>query len=131
MNLITTKHCVAIMHDEVPSKLLQHSNPLKRKASTGDGKEADSHTEDKSGTDNGKCQKKQLNHPHSKELEDFQEPNEAAGTSSLKHICKYCGVMLEQLVPDLGPTDCCNVLFIGKCMFGETCKFNHCTATKK
>ena len=128
VNLIKAKNCETITHVEVPTELLSPA-ATKRQVETMAKRQVVEEGEAPGGTK--KKQKTRVNHPYSKELaEFFKKPYLAAGQPSLNSMCAYSGVTQEQLVPNLARNECRSWIIMGKCMFGDKCKFQHRTATK-
>ena len=125
VNQIQAKNCAAITHIEVPTDLLEGGKkrkPDSAKIPLDPGQRGS----------NPKPPKKQrVQQPHNTDLAAFFNKKRMAdaGNPPLGRICAYCGITKEQLLPELPRTDCRQFLIMGSCMFGDRCKFNHCTAT--
>ena len=125
VNQIQAKNCAAITHIEVPTELLEGGR--KRKQDT----EQNVPGPGQRGSTPKPPKKQRVQQPHNTDLAAFFNKKRMAdaGNPPLGRICAYCGITKEQLLPDLPRTDCRQFLIMGTCMFGDRCKFNHCTAT--
>lgn len=74
-----------------------------------------------------------MRHPWNPELKAALEgPLKDADHPTIGQICHYCGVPKENLIPDavIG-RDCLSHLATGSCKYGDKCRFDHRTSTKK
>lgn len=131
VHAIQAKNCENISHVEVPTDLLEPSR--KRKAQANDTKEGDvSGGKEEEKPNSKKNNVSRVVHPYSTDLaEFFEQPLKDAGNPGLSRICEYCGISRKALLPDLTSRDCEQFLVMGKCMFGNNCKYDHRTANKK
>ena len=72
-------------------------------------------------------------HGYNKEMEQILgDAMKKAGNPSLYEMCKFCGVTRENLLPDVDcNVDCLKFCVLGKCDYGNRCKYNHLFASKK
>ena len=73
-----------------------------------------------------------IREPHNAEVSTLlRKPMQEAGGISLDDVCTFCGVTRAALIPNFDITKDCAVHFLfGTCRYGDSCIFNHRTATK-
>ncbi len=137
LNVLQTKNCHSIYHDELPNELREKTgiqgvlHDTKRVASTLGCPPA---TMDQPMRDPKKQKQTQrIMERYNKKLEAyFEEAMKIANNPGLQRVCDYCGVTKKSLVPNLDVRqDCQQFLILGWCGFKECgkCILNHRTAT--
>jgi len=133
VNLIKAKTCKTITHVEVLTDLLSLAGK-NRKEQISEKKQCNQHT-DMAMEENAPKKKAKTTDtmpPYHADLKDFfPQPIKDAGYLGLNRICRFSGLEQNQILPTLSKKTCKTYLIMGKCIWKDDCKFEHCTTTKE
>ncbi len=140
LNVLQTKNCHSISHDELPDALRGNIGIGTDKKSTTAKRTAGTFLNTQGVDDEEPVAEKEPKKPknrivqeYNKDLaEHFAEAMKITSKPGLQKVCDYCGITKRSLVPDLDVRkDCRQFLVLGWCGFDDRgkCILNHRTAT--